>query len=293
MTSETLKRKRGYLNDGGKDKIMVAIDFGTTFSGCAWSHTSTPHLRNVIIQWPNAISDGLEGVTRPKVAIEIQYTESDIVWGYKIPDSAPRHSWFKLELDPMQGRNLFSLTKQLPSSKASPSCYDITPEKMVTDFLTKLRQHVEQVLRFKVSEETLAVIPLQFCVTVPAVWSETAQTKTRACAVAAGLTKDEELLMITEPEAAATYALDVLPPNDLQVGSTFVLCDAGGGTVDLISYTIMALKPLLKVKEAAPGTGALCGSTFINRLFESFLVRKLGHDPLWDDEVLQEAKSSL
>lgn len=39
--------------------------------------------------------------------------------------------------------------------------------------------------------------------------------------------------MISEPEAAAIYALDRIDKHDLQIGDTFVLCDAGGGTVDL------------------------------------------------------------
>ncbi len=68
-----------------------------------------------------------------------------------------------------------------------------------------------------------------------------------------------------------------------------MLCDAGGGTVDLISYTVTELRPILKIKEAAPGSGGLCGSTFLNRAFAEFLVQKLGDDPNWDEEILEEA----
>jgi hypothetical protein len=68
-----------------------------------------------------------------------------------------------------------------------------------------------------------------------------------------------------------------------------VLCDAGGGTVDLISYTITELYPILRVEEAAAGTGGLCGSTFLNRRFKDFLVAKLGNEPGWDDEILADA----
>jgi hypothetical protein len=83
--------------------------------------------------------------------------------------------------------------------------------------------------------------------------------------------------------------LQGLDPHGLKIGESFVLCDAGGGTVDLISYTITDLKPILKVREAAPGTGGLCGSTFLNRRFSEFLVQKLGQQNGWDDEVLAEA----
>ena len=61
------------------------------------------------------------------------------------------------------------------------------------------------------------------------------------------------LHIISEPEAAAMYALDIMDPHNVKVGDTFVLCDAGGGTVDLISYTV-SLKPVLKITEASPGT---------------------------------------
>jgi molecular chaperone DnaK (HSP70) len=70
---------------------------------------------------------------------------------------------------------------------------------------------------------------------------------------------------------------------------SFVICDAGGGTVDLISYTITNLKPILEVHEATAGTGALCGSTFLNMRFAKFLRAKLGKEEGFDDEVLAEA----
>lgn len=70
---------------------------------------------------------------------------------------------------------------------------------------------------------------------------------------------------------------------------SFVICDAGGGTVDLISYTITKLKPVLEVQEATPGSGALCGSTFLNMRFAKFLKAKLGRLDGFDDEVLADA----
>jgi len=85
------------------------------------------------------------------------------------------------------------------------------------------------------------------------------------------------------------YALHGLDPHGLSIGESFVLCDAGGGTVDLISYTVTDLYPILKVKEAASGTGDLCGSTFLNRRFGDYLTAKLGKEPGWDSEILAEA----
>ena len=105
--------------------------------------------------------------------------------------------------------------------------------------------------------------------------------------------RGDKLQIISEPEAAATYALDALDPHDLKVDDTFVLCDAGGGTVDLISYTVSELRPMLKIEEAASGTGGLCGSTYLNRIFEQFLIAKFGQNDGWEDDVIEEASRFL
>ena len=127
-------------------------------------------------------------------------------------------------------------------------------------------------------------------ITVPAVWSDAAQAKTRLCAEKAGMGAGSSLHMVSEPEAAAIYALDALDPHNIKKGDTFILCDAGGGTVDLIAYTVTALKPKLQIVEASPGSGSLCGSSFLNRIFEGHLERILGQQQGWDEDVLEEVR---
>jgi molecular chaperone DnaK (HSP70) len=41
--------------------------------------------------------------------------------------------------------------------------------------------------------------------------------------------------LVSEPEAAMLHALKTVQPQNLKVGDNFVICDAGGGTVDLIA----------------------------------------------------------
>ena len=83
-----------------------------------------------------------------------------------------------------------------------------------------------------------------------------------------------------------------LVKHDADSKYCLVLCDAGGGTVDLISYTVSSLTPILTVNEAAPGDGALCGSSFLNRIFERHLIERCGSNPGWDQEVLEEVNAS-
>ena len=164
-------------------------------------------------------------------------------------------------------------------------------DRLVTDYISSLGDHLMFTLREKLGESVVKSTPLEFVVTVPAIWSDLAKDKTKqACQRAAGLSATSAPIhLVSEPEAAAIYALHGLDPHGLQVNDTVVVVDAGGGTVDLISYTITNLEPILEVQEAAPGSGALCGSTFLNMRFAKFLKSKLGKEEGFDDEVMAEA----
>ncbi|KAI9836586.1 MAG: hypothetical protein M1819_001218 [Sarea resinae] len=270
-------------------KILVAVDFGTTFSGIAWAQTKKPDIQTTIIQWPDSEGNGMEGITSDKVPTELRYDKGGLPkWGFQLDDSAPRYQWFKLDLDPNQSRGVSALAKQFPSRNALPPGYNVAAQNLVTDYLLALRKHTEYILNNKLPKGVLRSTPVEYVITVPAVWSEKARDQTRKCAEAAGMGGDRKLHMISEPEAAAMYALDAMDPHCLNIGDTFVLCDAGGGTVDLISYTIRSLNPL-EVDEAAPGTGSLCGSTYLNRIFQKTLEDKFADDEDWDEEILEEA----
>ena len=218
---------------------------------------------------------------------ELRYEDNDCRWGFQVDDFGLRHQWFKLDLDPSQSRDISDLSRQYPDQHALPPGYNGSAEKLCTDYLAALRTHTEKVLQHKLPASIIKSTPIEYIITVPAVWTDQAQALTRACAFNAGMGKD--LQIISEPEAAAIYALHAMDPHSIEVGDTFVLCDAGGGTVDLISYKVTALKPILKVEEASPGSGRLCGSTFLNRIFQKFLTDKLSLNEEWDEEVVEDA----
>ena len=54
--------------------------------------------------------------------------------------------------------------------------------------------------------------------------------------------------------------------------------------MDLISYTILSLHPILQLEEAAPGSGSDCGSTFLNRIFAKFINHKFRGNFEWEDD---------
>lgn len=60
-------------------------------------------------------------------------------------------------------------------------------------------------------------------------------------------------------------------------------------TVDLISYKITELGNHPAVIEAAAGSGDLCGSTFLDRAFSAWLIKRFSHLREWRDWHLPDA----
>ncbi|KAI4154754.1 MAG: hypothetical protein LQ340_001469 [Diploschistes diacapsis] len=266
-------------------KILVAVDFGTTHSAIAWAQASKPDIQEVITLWPTLFSQGHEGQSSDKVPTELRYEGQDVKWGFQILESQQRHQFFKLELDESKYYKASNAVVGLVDHRELPPGYDITPERVISDFLEVLRKHAEQILRNKIPTSALTNIPVEYLMTVPAIWSDNAKAKTKAAAQRAGMGK---VHMVAEPEAAAVFALHSLSPHNLKVSDTFMLVDAGGGTVDVITYEVDQLEPILNISEVTSGAGALCGSSFINRRFQETIKDKLSNDPHWDDEILED-----
>lgn len=210
------------------------------------------------------------------------------LWGSGIPATAKRLQWFKLELEPDTTNDYSRLEDGYPDERAARRTRRQTPETLTRDYLTSLRIHFEHMLSKVLGAGSLATTPIEYVLTVPAIWTDLAKSRTKACAEEAGMGPAAALKIISEPEAAAVWAFHEMASYGLEKGDTFVVCDAGGGTVDLITYEILALSPSLRIVEVAKGEGGMCGSTMLDRRFASFLIGKFGSHEMWSESLLQE-----
>ncbi|RGB28803.1 hypothetical protein C1646_341913 [Rhizophagus diaphanus] len=97
----------------------------------------------------------------------------------------------------------------------------------------------------------------------------------RECAFNAGLIKDKDSISLqftTESEAAAIYCMK--EHNLSTIGTTFMIVDCGGGTIDITTRKLVGNNQLGEVTESI---GDFCGSTFIDNEFIKFLRNKLGN----------------
>ncbi|KAL0470990.1 hypothetical protein QR685DRAFT_270570 [Neurospora intermedia] len=259
------------------DRLIVGVDFGTTFSGVAAVYTGTPDDVEIIKTWP-----GGNGITSDKVPTELSYaavrpnappgTAPAVKWGFQFRPEESRIRCVKLFLDRSQKLPFYVNPKETATQLKNNRK---TVVDAVSDYLTQIYKHTMDTLTRRYGESFMASTKVDFVLTCPAVWSDAAKNATLQAAERAGMGAQSQIQMISEPEAAAVYTLKAIQPNHLKIGDNFIVCDGGGGTVDLIAYKIVSLGPI-RVEESAVGTGGLCGSAFLNYRFEEHVKNRLG-----------------
>ncbi|KAH6884874.1 hypothetical protein B0T10DRAFT_550765 [Thelonectria olida] len=253
-----------------QDKLIIALDFGTTYSGIAYCFTNQRDCTPISVKnWP-----GADSPDAPKIPTLIRYKKDnpdEFEWGAKLSNQSDGIVGVKLLLDPKQERPLYFRSKNIKKDlKDLPK----SPVQITADFLGAIYNHALSEISKKFSKNYVDLCHKEYVLSVPAVWTDAAKDSTLKAARIAGLSPVQ---LIKEPEAAALWTAKKmdrrLHPND-----SFVVCDAGGGTVDLISYQVEAALPRLQVKELVHGTGGMAGSLGLNRGFSDAVEELVGED---------------
>ncbi|KAI0408294.1 hypothetical protein F4802DRAFT_618481 [Xylaria palmicola] len=271
-----------------KATLVVGIDFGTTYSGVSWfvcNGSSPPGQLEVVTLWQTSTDNRWGNSDSYKVPSKMHYDNNgELSWGFRTPTGAETIEWFKLLL-----LNHEHLQDYLKDSHPSHLIHTVklaqglgkSCVQLVGEYLEVLWNHTLEQIR-KAKGEIIEGMPFQVILTVPAIWPDDARNRMRDAARMAGifnyrLAGETTLEFLAEPEAAAIATLPELDNRgDLRIGDSFVVVDAGGGTVDIISYKINGLEPLL-VSECVEGD-ALCGGAFLDNEFEMFLKCFVGEE---------------
>ncbi|CAE6398596.1 unnamed protein product [Rhizoctonia solani] len=262
-------------------KLSVSIDFGTTFSGVAYGSSRIAGGKvQQILQWPGSFENFRK---IPTCLLYGEHGEN----ASPIPGSF-RCEWFKLFLEPKSLREgtVDSRLPGLPPGKR--------PIDAIIDFLSCLWNYAKQ----QITREIGAVADLNTAdvwLTVPAAWDAKGCDMMREAAIAAGLVQSaaatkgtdknwkERLRIITEPEAAAVHCAHLTNLHQLRPSQNFMICDAGGGTVDLAIYKILGSLERLEIGEVCARSGKNCGSLFLDLRFRDLVARMLERHPAHTD----------
>ncbi|KAJ3365055.1 hypothetical protein GGF32_000235 [Allomyces javanicus] len=289
-------------------KYMVGIDFGTTFSDFALFRIPEDRRRGGAITLPRIVpgstntltifgktdwKDHPQGVFSEKTPTVLAYrngdrssglSENHCIWGWTAKGqnkdaSFTRYERIKLALEPSTPKHL---------RPAIPDGEDITD--VIADYLALLRREIlDLISSTSPMDGNLQPSEMLLCMTVPVGWSQQAHQSLRRAAAKAGLISDENsrhLLFCFEPEAAALACVHE-SLFQLTAGSTILVVDCGGGTVDLF---LSRLDNLGELEELTVGTGDFSGSTSVDAEFHKFLRAKIGQDALSAFETLPKLR---
>ncbi|CAG8701275.1 6424_t:CDS:2 [Acaulospora morrowiae] len=256
-------------------RVVVAIDFGTTYSGFAYAHKQNPEIITNDV-WPEVI-----GTIKTNTVLQYDEKYKNVQeWGYPALAKRPQRKGRSKNVvyKPVE---LFKLhLGDIPESEKRPLPKGLDYKKAITDYLREMGTLEVRWPGLDFLNHVLMVL------TVPAEYSEKSKGILRECAYNAGLIgnlKSEKLQFSTEPEAAAIHCMRVLKEYFATTeGKSFLIVDAGGGTVDLTTRRFITGDQLGEVTER---TGDFCGSAYVDREFLKLMKRHIGDQTM---NILEE-----
>ncbi|KAF0428017.1 actin-like ATPase domain-containing protein [Gigaspora margarita] len=253
-------------------RVVVGVDFGTTYSGFAYSYIKENKERIEIVvnfDWGNS-----NNLIKTNTTLQYDDTYGCVVkWGIDALSSEPSKRK-RLNLPKPLEYFKFYLG-DVPANKKPILPQEITFEKAISDFLCEMGKTMKEKIEnhwpgINFHKHVLLVF------SVPAEFNENVRVIMRRCIYNAGLISSLGALNLqftTEPEAASVYCINKLKELDMKAGVTYMIVDCGGGTVDL---TVRRLLSGGRIAETTERTGDFCGGTFVDDEFLKFLEGKAG-----------------
>lgn len=263
-------------------QIVIAIDFGTSRSGYAYAFTDD---RKIVGQtkWPGEFS------AYPKTLTRLLYTPDGKVdsWGYAALWRLAELRKAQNALEYLHFSNFkMALHEEKDRTTEGPRLTRNGKQILVVDLIADYLRCMKDFALADVNRATAGYLKekaIRWCLTVPAIWTDSDKQLMRSAARKAGLigaesSEDERLWLVLEPEAAAVYCQQ-RNASELALGTRFMVIDCGGGTVDITVHQVSDNKGL---RELAAGTGGPHGSTYVDATFIDHLRKKLGDNVIVD-----------
>ncbi|KAI9025151.1 hypothetical protein CLU79DRAFT_744308 [Phycomyces nitens] len=256
----------------GDYSYVIGIDFGTTYSGCSYTFIEDKEDQFCDIQsWPRGDSNKYQKV--PTVLLYDQTITTAVAWGY----DALRKSLLPGCKDVLVKRFKLCLDPETKDSINLPS--QLTTFQVISDYLGFFHKHILSEISRRLGK-VYDPNRFRYSLTVPAAWDDSAKSIMRRAAIKAGIIAQNDhparLVLTSEPEAASLFCQNSSKEFDLGHGDRFMICDAGGGTVDLIVFEIKETNGSKTLQEITKGSGKSCGSTFLDIRMQNILEKRLG-----------------
>ncbi|MEQ2301034.1 hypothetical protein AMECASPLE_031862 [Ameca splendens] len=275
------------------DSFIIAIDFGTTYSGYAFSITDSEEETDPRLKyWGEEV--GLETSKTP-TCILFDKDEQFVSFGYEAKESyilkkseeARNMLFFDCFKMSLYGKKLNMDLKITAANGRSMNAL-----KVFTEALRFLKDDALKTIS-NMTGKKFIVSDFTWVLTVPAIWDPSAKQFMREAATEAGIvTKGAEhkLVIALEPEAASVFckklpAEGFIAENRGEIklsespGTRYIVVDCGGGTIDITVHEVLEGGAL---KELHKASGNNLGGQTVDSKFKEFL-REIFCDGVWDE----------
>ncbi|XP_028289637.1 heat shock 70 kDa protein 12A-like [Parambassis ranga] len=271
---------------------IIAIDFGTAYSGYAFCMTPT-EIDPYVKRWGKEL-----GKDTPKTPTCILFGENErfLKFGYEAKnsylnmrkDETRKHCFFENFKMALYGTKLNSdVTIKAANGKS------MTALKVFTEALRYLKEGALKTISGNTHGQEFTASDFTWVLTVPAIWDASAKQFMREAATQAGIVTsgtEERLLIALEPEAASVWCKR-LPADgfitqhhdrkalDQSPGTQYIVVDCGGGTIDITVHKVMEGGALTELHKAS---GNDLGGQNVDGKFKKFL-RDIFSAGVWDE----------
>lgn len=263
------------------EKIVAAIDFGTTYSGFAFSLPRSSDSEVILQKWVPNTADKSDASLKTPTSLLLDDKNDFVAFGfdaeekYKDLVEDERHEHFrffknfkmKLHREKLSEGSM-DVEDHLGKPLAALEVFSKSLSYMKEEVLKKLKCTVEEKEEYK--DILITTENIHWIVTVPAIWDDYAKKFMRDAAEKANI-PSKQLTLALEPECAAIYVLTGanLVASSKQSDNTmcdpgekFLVADLGGGTAD---FSVVEITKEHKLKHLHYASGGDWGGKNVNQ----------------------------
>lgn len=262
--------KRRITKIQGKEKVMIGIDFGT--SGTAFSYAFMNEDKNDILI-PEEIKSPTEIILDSNMkCISFGKACKEFLSSGKMLEQKYYHfSDIKMKL--------YKNERRIQANNDS-SFHDL--QTVITQILIAIKKEALKIINSK-RESPIIESNIEWKLTVPAIWREKSKELMINAAKTAGifneLKTDKSLFLALEPECAALDFINEKSSdkNVVKIGNNYIVCDIGGGTIDISTHTrkVNFIDNKVYIEELYPPSEGNNGSNYINKAFMEKVIKKI------------------
>ncbi|XP_022801917.1 heat shock 70 kDa protein 12A-like isoform X1 [Stylophora pistillata] len=277
----------------------IGIDFGTTFSGFAFSFNKDEGKDAIFLNrdWVNDQGHRTSKtptclLLKPDLSFDsFGYTAMERYSGLKSMYEEKEFFFFQHFKMELHNEETIDLQATIPDARYKR----VQAKKVFAHAIRFLGDEAINFIRQETGDQSFKVEDVLWVLTVPAIWSPRAKQLMREAAYEAGtVCRDhpEQLVIALEPEAAAIFCterkmdailsekLDVSVDGLLsQLNAQYMVVDIGGGTLDV---TVHEKQDDGRIREIHKVTGGPYGGNKVNHQFEGLLDELFGAEKLYE-----------